>query len=392
MPEQFLHGVQVVEILDGQRPIQTVRSSVIGIIGTAPAADVAKFPLNTPIALTGPRAAEGIGATGTLKDGLDAIYDQAGTIVVMIRVEEGADEAATIANVVGDATDFSGVHGFMAASSQVMLSPRIIVAPGFTHQRLNDAANPVVAELKGIAQKLRAVVFVDAPSTTDAAAITAAGEAGSDRIYVCDPFVLAFSTEAGENIAQPSSARFAGVQARVDNELGFWFSLSNKVINGITGIARPIGFNMSDPGTQSNILNAAKVGTIVFKDGFRTWGNRGTGAEPLTAFLCVRRTMDIIEDSIEDAFLWAVDKPFSAQLLLDIEESINSYIRRLTRLGATLGGTVWLDKELNTAATLKAGKLYIDADIEPPAPAEHITIRIHRNDGYYTELLDAIAA
>ena len=392
MSEQFLHGVQVVEILDGSRPIQTVRSSVIGIIGTAPDADAAKFPLNTPIALTGPRAAADIGATGTLKDGLDAIYDQAGTLVVMIRVEEGSDEAATLANVVGDAATFTGVHGFMAAQSQVKLSPRLIVAPGFTHQRPGGQANPVVAELKGIAQKLRAVVFADAPSTTDADAITAAGEAGSDRIYVIDPFCMAFSTEAAENIAQPSSARFAGVQARVDNDLGFWYSLSNKVINGITGIARPIGFNMSDPGTQSNVLNEGKVGTIIFKDGFRTWGNRGTGAEPLTAFLCVRRTMDIIEDSIEDAFLWAVDKPFSAQLLLDIEDTINAYIRRLTALGATLGGEVWIDKDLNTAATLKAGKLFIDADIEPPAPAEHITIRIHRNDGYYTELVDGIAA
>lgn len=392
MSEQFLHGVQVVEILDGSRPIQTVRSSVVGIIGTAPEADATKFPLNTPIALTGPRAAADIGATGTLKDGLDGIYDQAGTLVVLIRVEPGADEAATLVNIKGDAATFTGVHGFMAAQSLVKLSPRILVAPGFTHQRPNGQANPVVAELKGIAQKLRAVVFADGPSTTDADAITAANETGSDRIYVVDPFCMAFSTEAAANIAQPSSARFAGVQARVDNELGFWYSLSNKVINGITGIARPIGFNMSDPSTQSNVLNEGKVGTIIFKDGYRTWGNRGTGVEPLTAFLCVRRTMDIINDSIEDAFLWAVDKPFSPQLLLDIEDTINAYLRRLTALGATLGGEVWIDKDLNTAASLKAGKLFIDADIEPPAPAEHITIRIHRNDGYYTELVDGIAA
>lgn len=49
MPEQFLHGVEVVEIDSGPRPIQTVRSSVIGLIGTAPNADAAKFPINTPV-------------------------------------------------------------------------------------------------------------------------------------------------------------------------------------------------------------------------------------------------------------------------------------------------------------------------------------------------------
>ena len=41
MPEQFLHGVEVVELDDGIRPIRTVKSSVIGLIGTAPDADAA---------------------------------------------------------------------------------------------------------------------------------------------------------------------------------------------------------------------------------------------------------------------------------------------------------------------------------------------------------------
>jgi phage tail sheath protein FI len=36
MPEQFLHGIEIVEIDTGARPISTVRSSVIGLIGTAP--------------------------------------------------------------------------------------------------------------------------------------------------------------------------------------------------------------------------------------------------------------------------------------------------------------------------------------------------------------------
>ena len=38
MSEQFLHGVEVVELDYGARPISTVRSSVIGLIGTAPGA------------------------------------------------------------------------------------------------------------------------------------------------------------------------------------------------------------------------------------------------------------------------------------------------------------------------------------------------------------------
>ena len=38
---QFLHGVEVIEIDDGSRPIQTVKSAVIGLVGTAPGAAAA---------------------------------------------------------------------------------------------------------------------------------------------------------------------------------------------------------------------------------------------------------------------------------------------------------------------------------------------------------------
>lgn len=41
MPEQFLHGIEIVEIDDGIRSIRTVKSSVIGVVGTAPDAEVA---------------------------------------------------------------------------------------------------------------------------------------------------------------------------------------------------------------------------------------------------------------------------------------------------------------------------------------------------------------
>ena len=51
----FLHGVEVVEIDSGARPIQTVRSSVVGLVGTAPEAEAASFPLNTPVLIAGSR-------------------------------------------------------------------------------------------------------------------------------------------------------------------------------------------------------------------------------------------------------------------------------------------------------------------------------------------------
>ena len=156
--------------------------------------------------------------------------------------------------------------------------------------------------------------------------------------------------------------------------------------------ARPIPFGISDPGTAANWLNERKVATIIQSNGFRLWGNRTTGSDPQWAFLSVRRTADMIYEAIEAAYLWSLDRPMSANLLDDVVESVAAYLRELKAKGAILGGKVWLDPELNTPATLKAGKLYVSFDIEPPAPMERLTFRASREDGYYSELIGGVNA
>jgi len=106
----------------------------------------------------------------------------------------------------------------------------------------------------------------------------------------------------------------------------------------------------------------------------------------------VRRTADMVYESVERGHRWALDRPFSPQLLNDIVDGVDAFLRNLKAQGAILGGKAWIDPELNTEATLKAGQLYIDFDIEPPAPLERLTFRAHRNDGYYTELVQSALA
>jgi Phage tail sheath protein FI len=53
MTEEFLHGVNVIELTSGAKAVRTAKSSVIGVIGTAPEADEQKFPLNKPVLITG---------------------------------------------------------------------------------------------------------------------------------------------------------------------------------------------------------------------------------------------------------------------------------------------------------------------------------------------------
>eukprot|EP00903_Cladosiphon_okamuranus_P019839 g18233.t1 len=204
----FLHGVEVLEIDSGPRPIRTISTGVIGIVGTAPSADADAFPFDTPVLIAGSRreaarldtTEDGTGG-GTLPGALDGIMDQAGAVVICVRVEEGADEGETLANIIGGVNantgQLEGVHALVGAESVVGHAPRILCAPGWTHQRPEDEgnpgtyfANPVVAELEGLADRMAAVVIADGPNTTDAAAQLYAGDWGTtSRIYVVDPWV-----------------------------------------------------------------------------------------------------------------------------------------------------------------------------------------------------------
>jgi phage tail sheath protein FI len=468
MTTTFLHGVEVLQIDTGARPIQTVRSSVIGLIGTAPDADDEKFPLNTPVLVTRRGEMAGLGEDGTLQPALDLIYDQAGAVVVVIRVEQGANEGATIDNVVGGidgATGaYEGVHAFLAAENAVGFAPRILIAPGFTHQRTSNGilsiavqtqgsgyttapavtitggggsgatavavlgtggnhgkvvsititnpgkgytTNPTItigappaggvqavagtvtrgtvrsellAEMVGIAQRLRAVIVADGPNTTDADAIQIGDDFGSDRIYVVDPWVLV----DGSSI--PASSAVAGLINKVDNERGFWWSPSNNEINGIEGTARAIDFALGDYTSRANLLNEQKIATIIREQGFRLWGNRTLAADPKYAFLSVRRTADMINESILRGHLWAVDRCITATYLEEVQESVREYLRSLKARGAILGGDVWVDPELNTPVSISNGQVFFDFDFTPPFPAERLTFRSHLVNTYITDL------
>jgi len=405
MPDSFLHGIEVVDVDDGVRTITVASSSVIGIVGTAPKADPAVFPLNTPVVVSG--SATQLAAllnqtvtastTGTLPSALDDIYAQAKPIVIVVRVDAGADDATTMANVVGgvDATTgkFTGVHALLAAESIVGAKPRILIAPGFTHQAGGDdpnnpTANPVVAELAGIAKRLRATIVQDGPSTTDAAALAgAAHSVGGERVYFVDPRIL--KTDAtGATVAANASAAVAGVIAYKDNAVGWWASPSNTPVNGIVGTERAIPFALGDETSNANLLNEGNVATIVRTSGnFLLWGNRTLSTDPKWQFLCVVRTNDIIADSIQAAHLWAVDRGITKTYAEDVREAVRAFLRDLKNKGAIVDGDCWLDPDLNTPDQIAQGHVYWDYDFAPSYPAERMTFRAHINNNYLTEVV-----
>ena len=395
MSDIFLHGIQNVTVDDGSRPITTVRSSTIGIIGSAPDADPLIFPLNKPVLIAGSRIeAAKLGETGTLPQAIDSIFDQVGAVLVVVRIEEGETEAATLANVLGgvDANTgtYEGVHAFLAAENIVGFVPKILIAPGYTHTRTvavgqtPATSNPVVAELNGIAERLKAVIIADGPNTNDADAIAYSKDFGSKRVFLVDPKVL--KTVDGTTSSEWSSACVAGLIAKSDNERGWWWSPSNQEINGIIGTSRAIDFAMGDASCRANLLNENNVATIIRQNGYRLWGNRTLSADPKWTFLCVVRTADMIDESLKAAHLWAVDRGITKTYVSDVIEGVNAYLRYLTNIGAILGGSCWADPDLNSADQIAQGKVYFDFDFTPVYPAEHVIFRSHLVNDYIKEI------
>ncbi|CAM2892061.1 phage tail sheath subtilisin-like domain-containing protein [Acinetobacter celticus] len=395
MSDIFLHGIQNVTVDDGSRPITTVRSSTIGIIGSAPDADPLIFPLNKPVLIAGSRLVSAkLGEMGSLPQAIDSIFDQIGAVLVVVRIEEGETEAATLANVLGgvDANTgtYEGVHAFLAAENIVGFVPKILIAPSFTHTRTATVdptpatSNPVVAELSGIAERLKAVIIADGPNTNDADAIAYSKDFGSKRIFLVDPKVL--KTVDGETSQEWSSACVAGLIAKSDNERGWWWSPSNQEINGIIGTSRAIDFAMGDASCRANLLNENNVATIIRQNGYRLWGNRTLSSDKKWAFLCVVRTADMIDESLKAAHLWAVDRGITKTYVSDVIEGVNAYLRHLTNIGAILGGSCWADPELNSADQIAQGKVYFDFDFTPVYPAEHIIFRSHLVNDYIKEI------
>ncbi|MBB4287844.1 phage tail sheath subtilisin-like domain-containing protein [Roseospira goensis] len=144
----FLHGIETQEKDAGNpRFVATIDSGIIFLVGTAPDADDTLFPLNQPRVMRGyTDLPAGLGNTGTLSDHLDAILTQAGRMsqtVYFTRVEEGADTAATMANVLGSRAARTGLHALSRIQPEFGQAPKLIGAPGFTSVRPTDGVASV---------------------------------------------------------------------------------------------------------------------------------------------------------------------------------------------------------------------------------------------------------
>lgn len=389
MPTSYHHGVRVLEINEGTRPIRTVSTAIIGIVCTATDADADFFPLNKPVLVTNVQSAVGkAGTEGTLARTLQAIADHTNTFVVVVRVEQGMAvdavdaEAETTANIIGtvqpDGTA-TGLKALLTAKAVLGVTPRILGVPSLDNQ-------PVATELVSVAKKLRAFAYVSAHDCeTKEDAVAYRDNFGAREVMVIWPDFVNFNVVAKKQDSAYVIARALGLRARLDKEIGWHKTLSNMPVSGVEGINKNVFWDLQDPSTDAGYLNENEVTTLIREGGFRFWGSRTCTDDPLFAFENYTRTAQVLADTIAEAHMWAVDKPMHPSLVRDIIEGINAKFRELKALDLIIDGSAWYDEEANSKETLKDGKLYIDYDYTPVPPLENLTLRQRITDRYLAD-------
>ena len=378
------HGIQITRTTVSPPPVTTIGQGVVGVVGTAPDAvvdgvfgDGSNVTLNEPFTLYSRADAPSadLGDGGTLPDALNGIYRQGNVVVQMVIVEEDADDATQRTNLLGTAADLTGIYALQAADP---IAKVLCIGHDVATDRTGGNANTVAAGLLEVAISVQGIAVLDGPNDTQAAAITFASDFDSARAFLVDPGVV---TADGEVLSSPSVAGLIGVT-------NFWESPSNRVLNGVVGTQRKIDFQHGNPATRAQALNDEYIATIIRQNGYRLWGNETvTTTDASYRFLGIQRTADSIEDSLEAAHQWAVDRNITVRYFQLVAQSVNNFLQKLTAQGAITGGTCYPDDSKNTVASIQEGQAYFQIEWSGAYPAQTLNINMELSGRFLEELL-----
>jgi phage tail sheath protein FI len=397
----FNHGTRVVQAGSEPRPMEVADVSTIGAAVVAPDADPAIFPPDEPVAFYTHEADKiaALGSTGNALDIVNAIRAQGiEAQCVFARVEEGPTSEATIVKLIGSAATMTGIHALSYARGHVGVEPDLLIVPGYSAKRVDNAKNPVADAVEQVSEKLKAVAIFDTGGASAEESLEYRADFSSRFTYLVDPFVRVAS--GADIVVKPACTFAAAMFVKKDKMKGgpYW-SPSNQEVKGILGTARPVSYFDGEIDHEANKLNEAGIATFIpsrivqgaggqfSANGRILWGNRGTAEDPIWKFINVVRTRATIEKTIVSAFRpWANDENLSSQHVMAVMRSLQSFLDELTAVGAILGGRAFWDRGMNSNANLRLGKLRIEFDAEETPPLEDLIFGSRRNEAYFDNL------
>ncbi len=248
---------------------------------------------------------------------------------------------------------------------------KIIIAPEF------DKTATCAAALTILAEKLHGIAYIDAPKGTNLSqALIGRGNLGtinfntsSDRAQLFFPHVI------GLLGVESLATHAAGLRMKTDVEQGYWFSISNHELLGVTGLEIGLTARVDDPQSETTHLNEKGITTVFnsYGTGYRLWSNRLV-CFPTTShiknFEVAQRTGDVIDESIRRFELQYIDRPIDDALIDSLTEGIRTYLGTVRGI---VGYSVSLDYDYDLVDAFSKGQVPIVYDYTPKLPMEHAT-------------------
>lgn len=381
----FEHNGVSVETTESPEAMGGLGDNVVGIVGTAPNADMS-VPRNAPFrinsfslaALLDPTGAE----TGSLYHTVHQILKVVKVPVYVIVVEEGATPADTLNNVIGGVDATSGQVTGLGALALCAEVPTIIGAPGFSD------AQAVHSELASLGKRIRARVVFDGLDTDvqgQVANSTGIGGAalGYDRCYMVHQMPAVYSKAAKANVFLPPSSLAIAAMAAVKQ----WESPGNQVTYA-ADVSRSVEYNILDKSTEGDLLNRYGVSYYARTTlgGFSLLGNRSITGKFISYVG--------LEDAITRKLVKAAQKVMAKNLTKTFMEQevkrINDWIQTLVAGETIPGGKVYLHPELNSVEKYKNGTWYLCIDYGRYAPNEHMIYQLNASDAIIEEFLEDV--
>ena len=295
---------------------------------------------------------------------LKATYDYADpTKVTEEDIKGGIDSASGKRKGFGLLRDGFNLYGADA---------KILICPEF------DKTASCAAALGTLAEQLKAVAYVQLPKGTSLSkAIQGRGPLGtinasasSERVRHFFPYAI-----GSNNTLESLAVHAAGLRMKTDTEHGYWFSTSNRELQGVIGMEVKLTARVDDEQSETNQLNAVGITTIFnsFGTGFRLWGNRSSNYPTVTHiinFETALRTGDLIDESIRRTELQYVDRPIDDALIDSLTETVDTYLRALPSI---VGYSVSLDHDYDLVDEFSKGHVPLVYDYTPKIPAELIS-------------------
>ncbi len=322
-----------------------------------------------------------------MPEAFKAIYGEGQPIIIALNIYDATKttlddykEAAKGSEGAG-----TGVYKFLDALDKFGVAPKLIVAPYFSTDTDMRSA------MQSVAEKLGAVAFVDiSDDNTVDQAIQEMRDITTSRLQPCYPEQNSTVSKVG----LPMSLFAVGFVERIDRELGYWVSPSNKVMKTVLGPAtKTVRFSMNDPNSDVNRLNEAGIATVIRMRGFRYFGSRNPGKtnkiDAANRFLNVRRTSDVLNETLVSIAFESIDQNVGKNFIAAVIEDMNKYLAEKKRQGAIVGGECTAPESDNPVSQLSSGTVVFRVDYTPSFPAEQIRIISTITDKYLQGLFAA---